>query len=104
MKRSQRLAGALLVCVVCLVSTYASDPVSVYARVDRVVFEPNADAPEAIQVWGVFSIARPNNPNDYLPAARGYLYFALPTNKEVARREWTDLKQMAGTHEVVAFG
>jgi len=82
----------------------ASDRVAVYTRVDRVVLEPTADAPETIQVWGLFSVGVPNNPNDYQQAARGYLYFALPANRDAARREWTDLKSVAGTGQIVAFG
>ena len=82
----------------------ASDRVAVYAKVDRVVFEPGADAPERIQVWGVFSIAQPNNPNDYRPPAGGYLYFKQPGSRDAARREWADLKAVAGTGQFVAFG
>src|SRR5260221_13952003 len=79
------------------VAIRASDRVSVYARVDKVVLEPNAEAPERVQVWGVFSVAdwRNNNMNDYLPAARGYLYFTLGKNTDAARREWADLKSVA---------
>src|SRR5262245_40679557 len=35
----------------------ASDPIGIYAFVDKVVFEPNADKPERIQVWGGFALA-----------------------------------------------
>ena len=83
---------------------YASDPTAVYARVDKVVLEPNADSPSAIQVWGVFSLAKPNDRNDYLPAARGYLYLKLAGNQAAARKEWADLKAVAGTDQIIAFG
>ena len=82
----------------------ASDRVAVYARVDRVVLQPNAGAPDTIQVFGTFSIAERNNPNDYRPAARGYLYYRLPAKRDAARREWADLAAMAGTGQIVAFG
>jgi hypothetical protein len=82
----------------------ASDRVAVYGRVERVVFEPSADAPETVQVWGVFSVAQPNNMNDYRPAAQGYLYFSPGKDRETARREWSDLKSVAGTGQIVAFG
>ena len=55
----------------------ASDPIAVYARVDRVVLLPSAEAPETIQIFGVFSLATPNDRNAYEPPARGYLYFAM---------------------------
>ena len=99
----QLLSGALAaIAAVAVVS--ASDPVGVYAKVDRVTFEPNESAPTAVQVWGVFSIAKPNNGNDYEPAARGYLYYTTRDNPELARREWADLERVAGTGEIVAFG
>jgi hypothetical protein len=83
----------------------ASDPIAVYARVDRVVMEPNDDAPERIQVWGVFSIAERSNPNTYHLPDRGYLYFRIPdANGTTALREWNDLKQVAGSGQIVAFG
>src|SRR5438093_12460038 len=98
------LARTLLVVVAGVSLAHASDPTGVYARVEKVVLEPNSDSPETIQVWGVFSMAKPNDRNDYLPAARGFLYFKLASDKEAARREWADLKQVAGTGQIVAFG
>jgi len=83
---------------------HASDPIAVYARVDRVVVVPNAEAAQTIQIFGVFSLAVPNNPNDYQPPARGYLYFTLGGDERLARREWTDLREIAGTRQIVAFG
>jgi hypothetical protein len=71
---------------------------------DRVVLQPNADAPDTIQIFGIFSIAVPNDPNDYRPAARGYLYFNPGKDAAAARREWSDLKTVAGTGQLVAFG
>ena len=82
----------------------ASDRVAVYAKVDKVILEPSTGEPAAIQVWGVFSVAQAGNPNDYQPAARGYLYYRLPSRVDLARREWTDLQSVAGTGEIVAFG
>ena len=97
-------ASALAALTIGAAGLSASDRVAVYAKVDRVVLEPNADTPTAIQVWGVFSIAQTRNPNDYQPAARGYLYYALPAKADLARREWADLKSVAGTGTIVAFG
>jgi hypothetical protein len=97
-------AAAVAVAAAGAVATHASDRIAVYAKVDRVVLEPNSDSPTAIQIWGVFSVAQRNNPNDYQPAARGYLYYTLGSKADLARREWADLKSVAGTGEVVAFG
>jgi hypothetical protein len=95
---------AAIVAVVATVAVVrASDPTAVYARVDKVVAEP-PDRPETIQIWGVFALAKANDRNDYLPASRGYLYFKLSSNQDAARREWSDLKQVAGTTQIVSFG
>jgi len=85
--------------------THASDPSAIYARIDKVVMEPNADNPERIQLWGVFALAKPNDVNYYESAQRGYLYFRLPAgNSNLAKMEWNDLKAVAGTGVSVAFG
>jgi len=93
---------SLFVAGVALV--HASDFTAVYARVDKVVMAPSADSPATIQVSGVFAMAKPNDRNDYLPPARGYLYFKLAQNPEAARKEWADLKEVAGTRQIVSFG
>ena len=102
-----RLVGAAVLAAAAVVAIQASGPIAVYARVDKVVIEPSADAPATIQIWGVFSAAKPQPVNEYLPAARGYLYYRLPSNSEyrkAALREWNDLKALAGSKDVVAFG
>src|SRR5437870_1432122 len=60
----------------------ASDPTGIYAFVDRVVFEPSEAAPERIQVWGGFALARTENRNDYHDAERGFLYFKLRVGED----------------------
>jgi hypothetical protein len=105
MKTYRRAAAVLFLGLGTSVS--ASDRTGVYARVDKVVFEPSAAAPQTVQVWGVFSIAEPTNKDDYRPPARGYLYLKLPDDRAAALaavREWTDLKSVAGTGQVVSFG
>jgi len=99
-----RLFTAALFLMVAVVTTSASDPIAVYAKVDKVVFEPDERAPTTVQVWGVFSIAKENHGNDYLPAARGYLYFRAGDNTALSQREWADLKSVAGTAQIVSFG
>lgn len=81
----------------------ASDPIGIYALVDRVVFEPNETSPERIQVWGAFAIAEGSG-SVYKNAERGYLYYKLsPDRTSVCRNEWADLKSVAGTGQIVAF-
>jgi len=95
-------AVAAAVATAAAIVVHASDRLAVYAKVERVVLEPNADAPTAIQIWGVFSVAQSANPSDYQPPARGYLYYTGGT--DVIRKEWADLKAVAGTGQFVAFG
>src|SRR5262249_30451111 len=104
MKTSRLCVAGLLGMALCATTIHASDPTAVYTRIDRVVLEPNADAPQAIQVWGVFAMAKPNDRNDYLPPARGYLYFTFNGTNPAVRAEWADLKQVAGTGHIVSFG
>jgi hypothetical protein len=103
MKRAGLIGRALLVLGLCAIPVHASDPMALYTRVDRVVLEPNSGTPQTIQIWGVFALARPGG-NDYLPPARGYLYFSLKDNARAALAEWADLKGVAGTGQIVSFG
>jgi hypothetical protein len=81
----------------------ASDPVGIYAIVDKVVFEPTDAAPERAQVWGAFAIAKGRG-EAYEPAERGYMYFKLGPEPEVTRKEWADLKSVAGSGQIVGLG
>jgi hypothetical protein len=82
-----------------------SDFVGVYALVDRVVFEPNAAAPERVQIWGAFALAHAANRNDYESPQRGYFYYSLAPGKgEACRKEWADFNAVAGSGQVIGFG
>ncbi|MEK6322446.1 MAG: hypothetical protein AABN33_12270 [Acidobacteriota bacterium] len=86
-------------------TTRASDWIGIYARIDKVVFEPNATAPERIQIWGAFTLASKQDRNSYETAKRGYLYYSLkPGKEEVCQKEWADLKAIAGTDQIIGFG
>jgi hypothetical protein len=82
----------------------ASDPVGVYAYVNKVVLEPSEGKPERVQIWGGFALAEGRG-DTYAKAKAGYMYFtAKPGEEEICRKEWNDLKSMAGKDEYVAFG
>ena len=116
--RVTHLGAAALVTLPLVSATHplpASGPAAIYAIVDKVVIEPNEQAPERIQVWGTFSIW--DGRSAYLDPARGYMYFAMPAPQQrqrhqgtsqpsaaVARAEWSDLKRVAGSTAGVAFG
>ena len=85
----------------------ASDPIGVFALVDKVALEPNAIAPASIQIWGSFSLADDRDParDAYKSPQKGYLYYKLPDEKaDAARKEWKDLAAVAGTGQVIGFG
>jgi hypothetical protein len=99
--------AVILAITLCPAVVNASGPIAVYAQVDKVAFEPSSDKPERIRIWGVFSVAveTPDNSTVYSEPQRGYLYFDLPKgNEELARREWADLKSVAGSRQAVGFG
>jgi len=106
MNRKLILAMAITVAIIFGAQILrASDPVGIYAVIEKVVFEPNENAPQRIQVWGAFSLSEGKPGDFYQTAERGYLYLTLPPGKEtVAKKEWADLKSMAGTNQGVAFG
>jgi hypothetical protein len=104
MKRAALVGQVLLVAALCAIPVQASDPMALYARVDRIVIEPDSGEPQTIQIWGVFALAKPGDRNDYLAPARGYLYFKLKDNPRAALAEWADLKSVAGTGQIVSLG
>jgi hypothetical protein len=88
----------------------ASGPIGIYGIVQRVVFEPNEQKPERLQVWGAFAYAEggPQGGGQASPARKGYLYFSMPAGDpklaETVTKEWMDLKAVAGTRQTVGFG
>jgi hypothetical protein len=83
----------------------ASDPIGVYAIVDKAVVEPATGTPERIQIWGAFAMAQPDDPDQYGAARRGYLYFSCPKGQEqVCRSEWSDVQSVAGKGTGIGLG
>jgi hypothetical protein len=71
--------------------------------VDKVVFEPNDNAPTRIQIWGAFSLLREGD--SYETPVRGYLYYAAaPGAEEKCRKEWAVLKKMSSKKDLISFG
>jgi hypothetical protein len=105
---------AVVLCLFLVAHAAASGMTSVYAIVEKVVFEPNEANAERIQLWGAFSfVGHEAFPRSAPPAVssdpiRGYLYFSLPPGHtdqlNSVRTEWADLKAAAGTGQAVSFG
>jgi hypothetical protein len=103
--------AALLISSTAIV---ASGAIGFYGIVEKVVFEPNADAPERIQVFGAFMyVDGAGQGLQVSPAKRGYLYFRIRSDipgftsaaqVEASKKEWADLKAVAGTGQAIAFG
>src|SRR5258706_8456994 len=83
----------------------ASDPIGIYALIDKVVMEPSDAQPHRVQIWGAFSVAMRQYGDQYTVPVRGYLYYELPAEKSaVAKAEWADMQKAAGTGQIIAFG
>lgn len=103
MSTSRRLLMLVIAVGVLCVPVRASDFVGIYALVDRVVLEPNAENPTAVQIWGVFALAEGSG-SRYRPAERGYLYYSInPSNERATRAEWSDLRAVAGKGQAIGL-
>jgi hypothetical protein len=83
---------------------YASGAIGVYALIDKVVFEPDSNRPERIQIWGAFVFPSPGSPNSFAAPQRGYLYYKRSDDDLPTLLEWANLRDAARTHRVVGFG
>jgi hypothetical protein len=104
----KRTIGGLMVlglCALTAVTLRASDFVGVYAVVEKVVLEPSDTAPQRVQIWGAFALSDGQRGSNYGPVQRGYLYYSCPAGQEtICRKEWDDLKSVAGKDTGVGWG
>jgi hypothetical protein len=78
--------------------------VGIYAVIDQVTFEPEGSSANLIRISGVFVVPFPMSSGNYKAPQRGYLCFRIrPGMEEATRKDWTELKAMAGTGQVVGF-
>src|SRR5262245_26740490 len=95
---------------------WAGGPPPVYVVVDKVVLEPNADAPERIRIEGCFvrqteellrELKEKGLPweKTYGKPVEGYVYMSIEPGKEKeCRAEWAKWRKAAGTGKVVSVG
>jgi hypothetical protein len=82
----------------------ASDPVGVYAVIERVEFEPNSAQPERVRLYGWFAMSDVTS-REYKQPQHGWLCYSLPAEQQdLCRREWKDMEDVAGSGKCVAFG
>lgn len=80
----------------------ASDHTGIYAVIEEVTITGAGTVDETVRMRGVFSLA--TGRNEYKPPIYGDMLFRLKKgDEEICRKEWADLKRMAGTGQVVAF-
>jgi hypothetical protein len=96
-------ALALLFPTASVIAKNAS--IGIYAIIDRVTFEPAAGPPNSVRVSGVFVVPVPMSSGNYRSPQKGYLYFRIaPGAEQETRRDWRELKTLAGSGKVVEFG
>jgi len=80
--------------------------VGIYAVVDHVMFEPDSSSPpNFLRISGIFVVPVPLSSGSYKSPQRGYLYFRItPGTEQATRKDWSELKAVAGSGKVVAFG
>ena len=102
-----RTTLALVGILAATVPVAGSGPLGIYANVDKIVVEPSESAPERIQVWGAFAYVDQGSGQGLTvsPAKRGYMYFRMdPSQADAIKKEWADLKAVAGTGQAIGFG
>ena len=78
--------------------------IGIYAVIDQVTFEPDDPSLNFIRISGVFVVPVPMSSGIYKSPQRGFLYFQIPSGMEqTVRKDWNELKSIAGTREVVGF-
>jgi hypothetical protein len=83
----------------------ASDPLGIYAIVDKVVLEPDDAAPQRVQVWGAFALSDGQSGDGYGAPQVGYVYYTCPQGQDrTCRNEWADIKSVAGKGVGIGFG
>ena len=111
---SRRMLIALVLLLCGTAHSSASGFLGFYGIVEKVIFEPNEQEPERVQVWGAFAYVDGSAGQSLTvsTAKKGYLYFRLQRADEgavarwlkIIRTEWNDLKAVAGTGQGVGFG
>jgi hypothetical protein len=97
-----RVTVSVLLLPLSLSSALAKNTtVGIYAIVSQVMFEPN----DCVRISGIFVVPVRMSSGAYQKPQRGYLYLTFePGAEQAIRRDWNELKAIAGSGHVVAFG
>src|SRR5438552_16589445 len=92
-------AAALILAFAFVVDARAGGPPPVCMVIDKLVFEPNEEAPARMQIWGTFSFLKEKT--NYGKPVQGYLYYTLANGKEEqCRKEWGRLKKLVADKHI----
>lgn len=99
------LAAAAFLLLLAPSATFAKGSgIGIYAVIDQVTFDQDGPSPNSVRISGVFMVPVPMFSGSFRSPERGYLYFrAAPGAEQAARKDWKQLKALAGTGEVVGF-
>jgi hypothetical protein len=109
-QRKAFAAAALLGLTLVPANALASVPAGVWAKVQQVVYTPNATSPTRVQVHGALMLfdnsSDPSRPYPrYTSPAFGYVYYECPEGQaETCRQEWSDLEANIAKPEDVCVG
>ena len=103
-KLSVMTLSAVVVFLLAQLCLAKNGNIGIYGIVDKVVLEPDENAAERIQIWGLFVVPIPISSGLYKAPQRGVLYFSIPSDrKEIARKEWIELRKLAGSGQILGF-
>ena len=103
MKPVYCLVGLLGLCF-ATAEAHAGGPPPVCMAVDKLVFEPNEEAPTRVQIWGTFALLNGSKAG-YGEPMRRYLYYTAAPGKEAeCRKEWAKLKKLLAERHLISYG
>ena len=97
------VVATLLAVAAPVPATLPSDPVGVFAIVDKVVMKPDAEQPNEVELHGAFAVAEGSRGSYYRAARRGVLRFSAGKKPDEAVTQWRELQKHAGKGVCVAF-
>ena len=80
-----------------------SEPIGVFAILDKVVMKPNAEQPTEVELQGAFAVAEGSRGDYYRAPRRGVLRFSAGKKPEEAVSQWRELAKHAGSGVCVAL-
>jgi hypothetical protein len=104
MKSAVLLFGTILLVSMATNAAAKSTSIGIYAAIDEVKFDQGGPSSNMVRISGIFIVPKRMSSGEYQTPQRGYLYFRIsPGAEQAARKDWNQLKAVAGTGQVVGF-